>query len=176
VRSQTVRLSPCGKGRVLIVASEFPFREVIGVEISGTLAAMARSNIAIVRRMFPTRSPIRVVVADAMTYALPDGPVEIFLYRPFGEAGTATLLAHIETALQQRSHPLSIVYYNPVWGALFDDLPFLTRAHALSVPYDQSVGFSPDVDDSVVIWQDRRFAKPPSLKAGRKIVVVATDT
>jgi hypothetical protein len=163
----------CGKGRVLIVGSEFPFREVIGVEISSTLAAMARSNIATVRRAFPARSPIRVVIANAMTYALPDGPVAIFLYRPFGEAGTATLLAHIETALQQRSHPLSIVYYNPVWGALFDASPFLTRAHALSVPYDQSeIGFGPDVDDSVVIWQDRRFATAPSPDAGRKIVVV----
>jgi SAM-dependent methyltransferase len=163
----------CGKGRVLIVGSEFPFREVIGVEISGTLAAMARSNIAIVRRTFPTRPPIRVAVANAMTYALPDVPVAIFLYRPFSAAGTATLLAHIETALQQRSHPLSIIYYNPVWGALFDDSPFLTRAHALSVPYDQSeVGFNPDVDDSVVIWQDRRFAAPPSPEARRKILVV----
>jgi hypothetical protein len=96
-----------------------------------------------------------------------------FLYRPFGAAGTASLLAHFETELQQRSHPLSIVYYNPVWGALFDDSPFLVRAHALSVPFDENeIGFGPDGHDTVVIWQDRRFAAAPSPEARREIIAV----
>jgi SAM-dependent methyltransferase len=34
----------CGKGRALLVASEFPFRAIIGVELSSRLAEIARRN------------------------------------------------------------------------------------------------------------------------------------
>jgi SAM-dependent methyltransferase len=40
----------CGKGRVLVMAAQFPFRRVIGVEVSPTLAAAAAANVARVRR------------------------------------------------------------------------------------------------------------------------------
>jgi SAM-dependent methyltransferase len=47
----------CGKGRPLLVASEFPFRDIVGVEISPSLAADARANASILRQRFPARTP-----------------------------------------------------------------------------------------------------------------------
>jgi SAM-dependent methyltransferase len=167
----------CGKGRVLAVASEFPFREIVGVEISPPVSAMAEANMAIVRRAFPGRSPIRIVTGDASVFPLPAEPLAIFLYRPFGEAGTRRLLAHIEAALTARSEPLTIVYYNPVWGGIFDESPLLTRAHARTIPYDPSeIGYGPDTSDTVVVWKDRR-CHPGDVapEAQRKIVVVQAD-
>ena len=38
-----------GKGRMLLAASRYPFRRVIGVELSDRLAAIARSNVAAFR-------------------------------------------------------------------------------------------------------------------------------
>jgi SAM-dependent methyltransferase len=166
----------CGMGRVLAVGSEFPFREVIGVEISATLAAMAQANVDIVSHNFPDRSPIRVVTGDAFTFPLPDAPLALFLYRPFGKEGTRRLLDHIETALPNRSKPLTIVYYNPVWGAVFDASPSLKRSHALTIPYAAAeIGFGPDECDSVVIWTDRRFHDDVVSADAAREIIVTTD-
>jgi SAM-dependent methyltransferase len=167
----------CGKGRVLAVGSEFPFREVIGVEISTTLAAQAQANMDIIRHNYPARCPIRVIAGDAFEYPLPDAPLAIFLYRPFGQAGTRRLLDHIEAAMPRRTEPLTIVYYNPVWGAVFDASRVLTRAYALTIPYDAGeIGFGPDESDSVVIWKDSRFhSGDVSPEAAREIVVIDAE-
>jgi SAM-dependent methyltransferase len=44
----------CGKGRPLIVASEFPFHSIVGIELSQALARAASKNASILRRRFPT--------------------------------------------------------------------------------------------------------------------------
>lgn len=173
---QTVLLDlGCGKGRVLAVGSEFGFREIIGVELSDHLAALADANMEIVRRKFPGRCSIRVLVGDAAEYPLPEVPLAIFLANPFGEAGTRQLLARIEVALQSRTEPITVVYCNPVWGALFDASSAFVRAHALEVPFDElETGFRPETRGAVVIWQDRRHATgKPSPEAQRRIVVTA---
>lgn len=45
----------CGKGRPLLVASEFPFRHVVGVELSPDLCDIARKNATSIHRRFPER-------------------------------------------------------------------------------------------------------------------------
>src|SRR5271154_1163699 len=51
----------CGKGRALVVASEFPFRSIIGVELSPELAELAEENSQVVARNFSKRPPITIV-------------------------------------------------------------------------------------------------------------------
>src|SRR5688572_21174130 len=52
----------CGKGRPLAVASEFPFRRIVGIEIAPELAAVARSNAAILASRHPDRRPIEIEI------------------------------------------------------------------------------------------------------------------
>ena len=89
----------CGKGRPLLVATEFPFREIIGVELSPTLATEARKNAAILQARFPDRLPIRIETGDASTFTYPAGNLVVFLYNPFGEEIIAKVVAGIEAAL-----------------------------------------------------------------------------
>lgn len=163
----------CGKGRVLAIGSEFPFREIVGVELAETLAAIAEQNMAIVRRSFPERSPIRVVNGDAGAFPLPDAPLAIFLFHPFGEATMRILAARIDEALATRPHAVTVIYYNPVFGAVFDGSPGLVRAHALEVPYDEfERGSGSEASSAVVVWEDRRRAGAPSAGASREILVI----
>ncbi len=164
----------CGKGRVLAVASEFPFREVIGVELSDTVAAMAEANMNVLRRRYPQRCEIRVVTGDAIKYPLPDSPLVIFLYNPFDEAVFKPLLQRIEETLEKRDQRISIVYYHPLCGALLDASPWFKRVHALSLRCsEEEEGFAPDIIDTVVMWQDVRHAREPSKEAQRQIVVTS---
>ncbi len=143
----------CGKGRPLLVASEFSFRALIGVELSPALVEAARANAAILRRKFPKRVPIRIDLADASMYPFPAGDLVVFLYNPFGEEVIAKVLVAIESALAAERRSIFVVYYNPALGAVFDASRRLTRYFAARLPFaPHECGYSPDADDSVVIW------------------------
>lgn len=59
-----------GKGRVLVVAALYPFRRVIGVELSESLCAIARKNVELARKRLNCRN-VHVVCADCSSYSVP---------------------------------------------------------------------------------------------------------
>jgi predicted RNA methylase len=143
----------CGKGRALLVASEFSFRAILGVELSSRLAEIARRNAEIVATQFPTRTPVKVVVGDASTFPLPAGDLVIFLYNPFGAQLIANVVAGIEAALAAADRNIYIIYYNPVAGNCFDASSLLHRRFAQMLPYgSDELGYGPDQDDPLIIW------------------------
>ena len=115
----------CGKGRPLFVASEFPFRAILGVELSPQLAGIAIKNAVIMQLRHPDRVPVQVVIGDASTWPLPAGDVVLLLYNPFGEALIRKVVEGVEDALAAQQRSLFVVYYNPVYGECFDTSPKL---------------------------------------------------
>jgi SAM-dependent methyltransferase len=162
----------CGKGRALLVASEFGFRDILGVELSSTLAQVTRRNAEIVANRFPHRPKVRVAVGDASTYPLPAGNLVIFLYHPFSAALVANVVAGVEAALTAENRSIYIVYYNPIAGHCFDASPQLHRRFAKMLPYaDQELGYGPDAEDPVVIWHGGTASIPIDVTANARIVV-----
>ena len=76
----------CGKGRALIMASELPFREVIGVELSPAHCATARENWQRARanlRYQPRCERVSVHCVSASEFEFPAEPLLIYMFRPF---------------------------------------------------------------------------------------------
>jgi SAM-dependent methyltransferase len=163
----------CGKGRPLLVASEFPFRDIVGVELSPELARVARANAVIIGSRFPSRTPIRVEVGDATAYPLPAGNIVLFLYHPFGTQQVQKTVRAVEAALALERRVIYVVLYNPVNGACCDASPGLTRRFARMMPYaPEERGYGPDVSDAVVIWQGGTAPPAPAdAHAHAKIVI-----
>ncbi|MEB3980324.1 class I SAM-dependent methyltransferase [Mycobacterium sp. 663a-19] len=165
----------CGKGRALVVASEFPFGSIVGVEISPELAEVASENALVVRRNHPQRTPISVVEGDVLDYALPPGNLVIFLFNPFEKVLITQLLNKIEAALQERDSSIYVVYINPVCGHIFDGSSMLSRIYAESLPYDPAeIGTGPDSSDTVIIWQDRKNPRVSAREGVDRRIVVTT--
>lgn len=165
----------CGKGRPLLVAAERPFREVVGIDLSTDLAAIARSNAAIMQARQGGRAPIRVVVGDAASYPLSSGDLVLFLFNPFGAPLIAQVLEAVERALATERRAVYVVYYNPVHGRLFDASPVLARRWARMVPHVRAErGYSPETQDAVVIRQGGDAAAPLE-RADLRIVVTHPD-
>lgn len=143
----------CGMGRTLIIASEFPFKAILGVEKAPELCAIARANLETVRARFPDRPPMQVVEADAATVTLPPGNLVIFLYNPFGKPVMKAVVKMIEATMRQEKRRLFIVYYEPDLRSYFDQSPLL-RA-------DPIRSFILPTDDErliplrVAYWQER---------------------
>lgn len=161
----------CGKGRALLVASEFPFRDILGVELSAPLARIAVRNALLIARRFPQRTAISVAVADASDFPLPAGDLVLFLYHPFGAELVARVVARLEAALCTERRSVYVIYYNPVAGHCFDASPLLRRRFARMLPYaDGERGYGPDETDTLVIWQGGT-APAPLAAADARIVV-----
>src|ERR1700712_657326 len=51
----------CGKGRSLAVATEFPFRRIVGGEIAPEIVAVSKTNASILARRYPDRATVEVI-------------------------------------------------------------------------------------------------------------------
>lgn len=159
----------CGKGRPLLVATEFPFRDIVGVEVSAELAEVARQNAEIMTARHPERTRLRVVVGDVTDFEFPTGDLVLFTYHSFGMELSRRVLRRIEAALSREpTARLFFVLYNPVNGALFDASPALSRRFARMLSYaPEERGFGPDLSDAVVVWQGGAVPAVPSPPTAR---------
>jgi SAM-dependent methyltransferase len=73
----------CGKGRVVLLASQLGFNQVIGLEFSPWVAEVAKKNIRTFRGNRARLDSCSIVVTDALEYQLPNEPLVIYLYTPF---------------------------------------------------------------------------------------------
>jgi SAM-dependent methyltransferase len=112
VRSSAFVDVGAGMGRAVMLASEYAFKQIVGIEISPALFEIARENVAKARDLAIRCRDVRLVRADARHYRFSSGNLVIFLYNPFdGEALDAVL-----DRLAARRKPGSawILYYTPV--------------------------------------------------------------
>ena len=122
-----------GKGRGLLVASEYHFRKVIGIELNPALAGVARANVAhwtAARASDPTAAPlapIEVLEQDALDYIFPATPTLLFLFHPFEAPVLKQLLRRIETCFAKRPNILDILYVNAECAGVLDRNPAFTQ-------------------------------------------------
>lgn len=140
----------CGKGRAMLLASERPFREVLGVELSAELVGVAQRNVVLWEEMGRQRAPIRVVQGDATELAYPDGPCLVFVYNSFGVPVVRAVLEALHRHVQRTGARVDFLFQNegpempmredgrlrPVWSAA---LPFVgedAAAEPVGTPED----------------------------------------
>jgi SAM-dependent methyltransferase len=74
-----------GKGRVVLLASRLPFVRTVGIEIRPALhRAAERNRAAFVARADGPLCPIHLLCGDAAHHPLPDGPLVVWWFNPFG--------------------------------------------------------------------------------------------
>ena len=116
-----------GKGRALLLASEFPFKEIIGLEFSSELHVIAEANMQRYRSATQKCKNIRSINMDFTAFDLPSGPAILFFFDPCKQRVLEEVVSRIEGALSSRSGPLFIAYVAPRSETLriFDSSRFL---------------------------------------------------
>ena len=102
-----------GKGRTLLMASDYPFRRIIGVELLESLHTIAQENISNYRSDAKKCFALEAVCADAIDYPLPEGPLLLYLFNPFPEAGLRQVLSNLDARTRQGGAAY-VLYHNPV--------------------------------------------------------------
>jgi len=118
-----------GKGRALLLACRFPFKQVIGVEFSPDLARVAQENLHATDDSARRCYQAIVICGDASAYVMPREPVVIYLNNPFHGLVMEQIVENLRVSLQERARDLYIVYWNPLCAEMFDRASFLTKTH-----------------------------------------------
>jgi len=116
-----------GMGRALLLAAEFPFRKIIGVEFSPRLHAIAEDNIRRYKNSARRCAEVESVCTDAVAFAIPPAPTIFFLYNPFNEMVMMNVLANIRQSLKQHPREIWIIYVNPRLDQLLDGDDMFTK-------------------------------------------------
>lgn len=117
----------CGKGRAMLLASLNPYRRIVGVEFSPRLAAVARRNLAMFRHPARRCHDLEVVLGDAVDFPLPEGPLVLFFFNPFGADVMRRVVERVSASLAADPRPMTVVYCNDAHASLWANVAGLRR-------------------------------------------------
>jgi predicted RNA methylase len=99
-----------GMGRALCVAAQYPFRTVLGVEISSALCAAARRNIEQARSKLLCQD-VQILNVDAVQYKVPAEVSNVYFFNPFGRTIVAQVLAQLAISLRDAPRHMNVIFY-----------------------------------------------------------------
>lgn len=115
----------CGKGRVLLLAAELPFKQIVGIELSSKLFRVAENNLK--SYLGPRRyNAVQIVCMDASEYGIPEERAIYYFYNPFTAETMRKVLENIRRSLAATPRETYVVYFNDVLKSLLDESGFLT--------------------------------------------------
>ena len=103
-----------GKGRTLLMASDYPFRRILGVELLPELNRLAQDNIRAYRSDAQKCFAIESLCADARAFGFPTEPIVLYLFNPLYESGLEQVIKHLESSLREHPRDAFVLYHNPL--------------------------------------------------------------
>lgn len=127
-----------GRGRVLLFASTFNFKRVLGVEFSEDLHLSALENLlrAHHKRKCKVVQPIHV---DATRFTLPEGPLVLYFFDPFRNEVMQQVLANIKQSYVASPRKILFMYLAPVHEAMVLETGVFRLVPTPKLPHEYSL-------------------------------------
>ena len=116
-----------GKGMALLVASEFSFQKIVGIEFAKNLHRIAQHNVRSYNSQTQKTEHIEILLEDAVNYIFPPERLLIYFFNPFDETIMTRVLDNLERCFMTHRQEIIIVYCNPICASLFEAKPFLKK-------------------------------------------------
>jgi SAM-dependent methyltransferase len=147
-----------GKGRAVMLATAYPFREVIGVELAPALHRVAVENLAKYPVAGRRCGSVQLLNTDATEYAFPAGPSVLYFNHPFCKPVFRKVLNNLRASLSKNPRELFLIYINPEIRRVFESTPFLEKiadTKATMDPEDQSADLMGTTAEEYVMFRAR---------------------
>ncbi|HEY4155841.1 MAG TPA: class I SAM-dependent methyltransferase [Puia sp.] len=128
----------CGKGRVMIVAAEFGFEEITGIDLSKEFCEEAEAATAAYIRK-NERMRFTVINGDALYFEIPGDIGTIFLFNPFDEVILEGVVSNILKSQQLSPRTIRVLYANPQHESVLLDHGFVLIYHLKKWNYFEGV-------------------------------------
>ena len=103
-----------GKGRALLLASDYPFQSISGVELFPEFHRIAQENVAKYRNEKQKCFAIECLRGDALAYNFPLAPLVLYLFNPLPEVSLRRVIARLEESLREHPRAVYVLYLNPM--------------------------------------------------------------
>jgi SAM-dependent methyltransferase len=125
-----------GKGRALLLAARFPFRRIVGVEYCEQMNEIARQNLS--RTSDPARrcNQIEIIGGDAASFPIPDNPIVLFFFNPFGERVMEQVVKNVAVSFGRSPRRIVVIYFTPWFAPLWERTGFLRRIRESPAIFD----------------------------------------
>ena len=131
-----------GKGRTLLMASSFPFRRIIGMELLEELNRIAVDNIARYHSDEQRCFALESYAGDARFFQFPDEPFVLYLFNPFPRHIWREVLTNLQKSLEVAPRTGFVIYHNPVHDDILKEQRWLSergRTHQFVI-YEAMMG------------------------------------
>jgi SAM-dependent methyltransferase len=136
----------CGKGRVLVVAAYFEFKNITGIDFAKALCILAEQNIQRTKLLYPS-AKFNVVCDDVVNYKIKKEQNVFFFFNPFDEVVMLEVVKNILTSLKERSRKVYIMYVNPVHKEIFLSAGFEEEYYKRKLHYIELSILSNELND-----------------------------
>ena len=119
-----------GKGRTLLMASDYPFRRIVGVELLPELHSAALDNLSKYRGESQKCFVLESICADGTEFPFPAEPIVLYLFNPFPESGLRRMMANLEQSLREYPRAVYVLYHNPLLEHVLSESSGVRRLHA----------------------------------------------
>ena len=116
-----------GKGRTLLMASEYPFRRIVGVELLPDLNSLAQKNISTFKSDAQRCFALESICLDAREYEFPDEPLLVYLFNPLLESGLEQVVENLELSLRKCPREALVLYLNPLLESVIAASPLFKK-------------------------------------------------
>ena len=104
-----------GKGRALMMASDYPFRKITGIELLPELHKIAQENIQRYSNLNRQCGDLESICGDALRFDFPLDPLVVYLFHPLPEGGFTAVIDNLEKSWRENPRSIYIVYANPIF-------------------------------------------------------------
>jgi len=101
-----------GKGRVMVVAAHYGFKNITGVDFARELCAAAERNTNKIKAQFPDTT-FNIHCKDILNYTIDKNDKVFFLYNPFNREIMEKLVEKIDRSVKEHSRTICFIYANP---------------------------------------------------------------
>jgi hypothetical protein len=128
-----------GEGKVLMLAAQYPFRRVVGVELWEDLHRIALENLKSFRERADCVAEVSSLRMDAADFPFPDAPLVLYFFNPFPELVLTRVLSSLQESLSRAPRRVYVLFYAPVRRvAPWDRRPAFAASGFLQVLRDET--------------------------------------
>ncbi len=115
-----------GKGRALLMASDYPFQKILGVEFLPAFHHAAKENIGKYSSEQKCKQ-IESICMDARDFIFPAGPLVVYMFNAFPEPVFAEVLENLHRSVEQNPRPVYVAYRYLEFEALLQKCKWLEK-------------------------------------------------
>lgn len=125
-----------GKGRVLLMAADYAFRRILGIELLPALHRVAQQNLSAYKSDSQRCFKVEAMCGDARDFVFPAEPTVLYLFHPLTETAFIEVIANLNKSLAENPRTVYVLYHNPLLEHVIEQHPAFRKiegSHQYSV-------------------------------------------